>query len=245
MAAVLGQVQKAGNFTHVLAPSSVRAKDFLPRFAVTLDSQPMNDVTGVVNENTFVRNTYAGNAISTVKSNDKVIFATIRPSAFDPESATDGTATVEAIPCTLENVNKSTFVSAEVAKTDQKTDRPDLATAKIVISGGRGMKSGENFEMLYKLAEKFPGAAVGASRAAVDAGFVPNDLQVGQTGKIVAPNLYIAVGIPSAIQRLAGMKGSKTIVAINKDPDAPIFQIADYGLVADLFDVIPEMQSKL
>jgi electron transfer flavoprotein alpha subunit len=241
MASIVGQVQTKNNFTHIIAPASIRTKDFMPRLAATLDSQPMNDITGVVNDTTFIRNTYAGNAVSTIKSNNKTIFATIRPSAFEAEAAQDGTASVESIDCTLDNINKATFVSAEIAK----SDRPDLATAKIVISGGRGMKNGENFQLLYTLAEKFPGAAVGASRAAVDAGFVPNDLQVGQTGKIVAPNLYIAVGISGAIQHLAGMKDSKTIVAINKDADAPIFQIADYGIVADLFDVIPELQAKL
>jgi electron transfer flavoprotein alpha subunit len=241
MAEIIKKIQSTNNFTHIFAPSSIKSKDYIPRFAAQINTQPLTDITAVVDESTFVRNTYAGNAINTVKSNDPVKIAIVRASAFQPEQGNDGSAAIETIDCTLDNINKATFVKADVAV----SDRPDLATAKIVISGGRGMKNGENFDMLYKLADKLGGAAVGASRAAVDSGFVSNDLQVGQTGKIVAPNLYIAVGISGAIQHLAGMKDSKTIVAINKDADAPIFQIADYGLVADLFDVIPQMEQKL
>ena len=211
----------------------------MPRTAALLDVNMISDIVAVESADTFVRPIYAGNAIATVQSSDSVKVITVRGTGFDPVAAEGGSAAVEATAIVKESAI-SAFVSEELAK----SDRPDLAAAEIVISGGRGMGNGENFEILYKVADKI-GAAVGASRAAVDAGFVPNDMQVGQTGKIVAPSLYIAVGISGAIQHLAGMKESKVIVAINKDEEAPIFQVADYGLVADLFDAVPELEKLL
>jgi len=226
-------------YSHILAAASTTGKDFMPRTAALLDVNMISDIVAVESADTFVRPIYAGNAIATVQSSDSVKVITVRGTGFDPVAAEGGSAAVEATAIVKESAI-SAFVSEELAK----SDRPDLAAAEIVISGGRGMGNGENFEILYKVADKI-GAAVGASRAAVDAGFVPNDMQVGQTGKIVAPSLYIAVGISGAIQHLAGMKESKVIVAINKDEEAPIFQVADYGLVADLFDAVPELEKLL
>lgn len=226
-------------YSHILAAATTTGKDFMPRTAALLDVNMISDIVAVESADTFVRPIYAGNAIATVQSSDSVKVITVRGTGFDPVTAEGGSAAVEATAIVKESAI-SAFVSEELAK----SDRPDLAAAEIVISGGRGMGNGENFEILYKVADKI-GAAVGASRAAVDAGFVPNDMQVGQTGKIVAPSLYIAVGISGAIQHLAGMKESKVIVAINKDEEAPIFQVADYGLVADLFDAVPELEKLL
>jgi electron transfer flavoprotein alpha subunit len=226
-------------YSHILAAATTTGKDFMPRTAALLDVNMISDIVAVESADTFVRPIYAGNAIATVQSSDNVKVITVRGTGFDPASAEGGSAAIEATAIVKESAI-SAFVSEELAK----SDRPDLAAAEIVISGGRGMGNGENFEILYKVADKI-GAAVGASRAAVDAGFVPNDMQVGQTGKIVAPSLYIAVGISGAIQHLAGMKESKVIVAINKDEEAPIFQVADYGLVADLFDAVPELEKLL
>jgi electron transfer flavoprotein alpha subunit len=226
-------------YSHILAAATTTGKDFLPRTAALLDVNMISDIVAVESTDTFVRPIYAGNAIATVQSSDAIKVITVRGTGFDPASAEGGSAAVEA--CAVVKASAiSDFVGEELAK----SDRPDLAAADIVISGGRGMGNGENFEIIYKVADKI-GAAVGASRAAVDAGFVPNDMQVGQTGKIVAPSLYIAVGISGAIQHLAGMKESKVIVAINKDEEAPIFQVADYGLVADLFEAVPELEKLL
>ena len=211
----------------------------MPRVAALLDVAQISDISSVVNEDTFERSIYAGNCVATVQSSDPLKVLTVRTTGFDACSETGGSASVEDVP--IDNdLGISSFIKEELAK----SDRPELTAADIVISGGRGMQSGENFSLLEGIADKL-GAAIGASRAAVDSGFVPNDMQVGQTGKIVAPNLYIAIGISGAIQHLAGMKDSKVIVAINKDEEAPIFQIADYGLVADLFDALPELESKL
>ena len=226
-------------YSHILAAATTTGKDFLPRTAALLDVNMISDIVAVESADTFVRPIYAGNAIATVQSSDSVKVITVRGTGFDPASAEGGSAAIEATA-----IVKASAISAFVSEELAKSDRPDLAAAEIVISGGRGMGNGENFEILYKVADKI-GAAVGASRAAVDAGFVPNDMQVGQTGKIVAPNLYIAVGISGAIQHLAGMKESKVIVAINKDEEAPIFQVADYGLVADLFVAVPELEKLL
>lgn len=223
-------------YSHILAAATTTGKDFMPRTAALLDVNMISDIVAVESADTFVRPIYAGNAIATVQSSDSIKVITVRGTGFDATAAEGGSAAVEAN-ATEKASATSAFVSEELAA----SDRPDLTAADIVISGGRGMGNGENFDILYKVADKI-GAAVGASRAAVDAGFVPNDMQVGQTGKIVAPNLYMAVGISGAIQHLAGMKDSKVIVAINKDEEAPIFQVADYGLVADLFDAIPELE---
>jgi electron transfer flavoprotein alpha subunit len=226
-------------YDNIIAPATTNAKNTMPRVAALLDVAQISEITSVESADTFKRPIYAGNVIATVKSTDAKKVITVRTTAFDAAAAEGGSATVEAVDA-AHDAGISAFVSEEVAV----SDRPELTAADVVISGGRGMQNGENFKLLDGIADKL-GAAIGASRAAVDAGFVPNDMQVGQTGKIVAPDLYIAVGISGAIQHLAGMKDSKVIVAINKDEDAPIFQVADYGLVADLFDVLPELDSKL
>ncbi|WP_415896439.1 electron transfer flavoprotein subunit alpha/FixB family protein [Neptuniibacter sp. QD72_48] len=226
------------DYDHILAPATTSGKNYLPRVAALLDVVQISDITAVESATTFQRPIYAGNAVATVESLDPIKVITVRTTAFDA-AETDNSAEISEISI-AHDAQLSSFVSEEVAE----SDRPELTAANIIISGGRGMGNGENFGLLEQVADKL-GAAVGASRAAVDAGFVPNDMQVGQTGKIVAPELYIAVGISGAIQHLAGMKDSKTIVAINKDEEAPIFSVADYGLVADLFDVMPELQNKL
>jgi electron transfer flavoprotein alpha subunit len=229
----------ADGYSHILATATTMAKNIMPRVAALLDVQAISDICAVVSEDTFKRPIYAGNLIATVQSIDTVKVITVRGTAFDAVSAEGGDATIEVID-QVHDKSISTFVGEQLAE----SDRPELTAANIVISGGRGMASSDNFYMLYRIADKL-GAAVGASRAAVDADFVPNDMQVGQTGKIVAPDLYIAVGISGAIQHLAGMKDSKVIVAINKDEEAPIFSVADYGLAADLFAALPELELKL
>ncbi len=229
----------AGPYDHVVAPATTGGKNILPRVAALLDVSQISDIVKVLAPDTFVRPIYAGNAMATVQSGDAKKVITVRTTAFAKAAVGDGTATVEAVPAAADPA-LSSFVGAELST----SDRPELTAARIIISGGRGMQSGDHFHLLDKIADKL-GAAVGASRAAVDAGFVPNDYQVGQTGKIVAPELYVAVGISGAIQHLAGMKDSKVIVAINKDEEAPIFQVADYGLVADLFKALPELEAEL
>lgn len=232
-------VELGSNYSHILTATTTSGKNFMPRVAALLDVAQISDISGVVSEDTFERPIYAGNAIATVQSIDSIKVLTVRGTAFDPVAAEGGSASVEVID-NAADTGLTTWDRDEIVK----LERPELTAASIIVSGGRGMQNGENFALLESVADKL-GAAMGASRAAVDAGFVPNDMQVGQTGKIVAPDLYIAVGISGAIQHLAGMKDSKVIVAINKDEDAPIFQVADYGLVADLFKAIPELDSML
>ena len=229
----------ADSYSYILAPATTFGKNLLPRVSATLDVQQISDIISIESDDTFKRPIYAGSCIATVKSNDEMKLITVRSTAFDAAPMDNSEVLVETVDSVVAS-NVSEFVSEEIAK----SDRPELTAANIVVSGGRGMQSGDNFHLLDSIADKL-GAAVGASRAAVDAGFVPNDYQVGQTGKIVAPDLYIAVGISGAIQHLAGMKDSKVIVAINKDEDAPIFQVSDYGLVADLFEALPALDAQL
>lgn len=229
----------ASSYTHILLAATTTGKDIMPRLAALLDIQPVSDVVSILNSDTFKRPIYAGSAIATLVSDEPIQLLSIRVSAFDPAPAKGGAAPIQELDVSPLAI-KGRFVEEQLSA----SERPELTAARVVIAGGRGLGSEENFAMLYTLADKL-GAAVGASRAAVDAGFAPNDMQVGQTGKIVSPELYIAVGISGAVQHLAGMKESKVIVAVNSDPDAPIFQVADYGLVADLFDVIPELIERM
>ena len=229
----------ADNYSHIIGPATTFGKNIFPRVAVKLDISQISDVIKIIDSETFIRPIYAGNALATVKSNDSQKIITIRPTSFEPVSKEGGSATLENL-TTQENTISTTYISRE----ESSSDRPELSTARVVISGGRGLQSAENFKLLNEIAEKL-NAAVGASRAAVDAGYVSNDYQVGQTGKVVVPDLYIAVGISGAIQHLAGMKESKVIVAINKDEEAPIFNIADYGLKADLFEALPKLSEEL
>ena len=240
LAPLVLSAQKQFNATHIMASASAVGKSLLPRVASKLDVSPISEIIGVTDADTFVRLIYAGNAVQTLKSTDAVKVITVRSTAFEKADSASTSASTEVLATDVCKDSSSQFIGQELSK----SERPELTAAARVISGGRGMKSGDNFKLLYTLADKL-GAAVGASRAAVDAGFVPNDMQVGQTGKIVAPELYVAVGISGAIQHLAGMKDSKTIVAINKDGEAPIFQVADLGLVADLFKAIPEITDKI
>jgi electron transfer flavoprotein alpha subunit len=239
LAAVLLDVVKQRSYTHVLAPATGFGKNVMPRVAAKLDVAQVSDVTSIESPDTFVRPIYAGNAFATVQSSDAVKVLTIRTTAFDPAATSGGNAPIEAVQAPTD-AGPTKVVSQELTQ----SARPEVGSAGVIESGGRGLGSGENFKLLEALADKLH-AAIGASRAAVDAGYVPNDYQVGQTGKIVAPDLYVAVGISGAIQHLAGMKDSKVIVAINKDPEAPIFQIADYGLVGDLFELIPALTAEL
>lgn len=229
----------AENYTHIVSSANTFGKNLMPRIAALLDTSQVSDITKVISNDTFIRPIYAGNAFATVKSNDKKKCVTIRPTSFDPCESTGGSAPIEKVDG-LEEFVQTKFIKRE----EVKSDRPELGTARIVVSGGRGMQSGDNFKLITEVADKL-GAAIGASRAAVDAGYISNDHQVGQTGKVVVPDLYIAVGISGAIQHLAGMKESKVIVAINKDGEAPIFSVADYGLEADLFEALPQFLAEL
>ncbi len=239
-APLIKSLVESGNYSHILAPADTFGKDILPRAAALCDSQQISDIIAVIDATTFKRPIYAGNALETVQSKQDRHFITVRPTAFNKAAAQGGTAEIQTFaPASIDN--NATFIELQ----ETKSERPELASANVVVSGGRGLGSGDKYrELLEPLADKL-GAALGASRAAVDAGYVPNDYQVGQTGKVVAPSLYIAIGISGAIQHLAGMKDSKVIVAINKDENAPIFEIADYGLVGDLFQIVPDLTSKL